>query len=432
MNNIKINNYNDIKETLYTKVLDNGLTIFINKKTGFNKIFLSFVTNFGAYDLKFIPIDEKDYVEVPFGVAHFLEHKMFEMPDGIDASNLFASIGADSNAYTDYNTTSYVVSCTSNFEQVTELLLDFVQTPYFTDENVDKEKGIIIEELKMYLDNPSDRLYNLLMKNMYKYNSRKEDVVGTIESINSITKEILYKCYNTFYHPKNMYLCISGDVDVEKAIELIENNQKKKTFLPFKPLKCKYHIEDNKVFKKSGSTYMDIVMPRVSLAVKYPTFDFDKDEMLKLECISKILLEYKFGFSSQNFQYMLDEDLVSGLTYTFQTDKCSSFMKFTANSYNPKPFISFMKEELNKMRDIEIDETSFKNIKKGLLGSFIKAFDNVEFVASDYIDYLFKNSNLFNIIEIINSIKVEDVKEFCKYINDESITYYIIKPKKCN
>ena len=273
-----------------------------NKKTGFNKIFLSFVTNFGAYDLKFIPIDEKDYVEVPFGVAHFLEHKMFEMPDGIDASNLFASIGADSNAYTDYNTTSYVVSCTSNFEQVTELLLDFVQTPYFTDENVDKEKGIIIEELKMYLDNPSDRLYNLLMKNMYKYNSRKEDVVGTIESINSITKEILYKCYNTFYHPKNMYLCISGDVDVEKAIELIENNQKKKTFLLFKPLKCKYHIEDNKVFKKSGSTYMDIVMPRVSLAVKYPTFDFDKDEMLKLECISKILLEYKFGFSSQNFK----------------------------------------------------------------------------------------------------------------------------------
>jgi len=429
-NNYKKQIYKSIDEVLYTKVMNNGLTVFINKKEGFNKIFCSFVTNFGAYDVKFIPIDDDKYIEVPYGVAHFLEHKMFEMPNGIDASNLFATLGADANAYTDYNETAYVASCTENFEQVIELLLDFVQTPYFTDENVEKEKGIIIEELNMYQDNPSDRLYNLLMRNMYKYNSRKEDVVGSIDSINSISKEILYKCYNTFYHPKNMFLCISGDVDVDKTFELIENNQSKKEFMPFKPLKCKYHIENNKVFKKSGSTTMDIVIPRVSLAIKYPVFEFEKEEMLKLECISKIILEYKFGFSSENYQYMLDEDLVTGLSYTFLTDKCSSFMKFTANSYNPKPFINYLKQELFKMKDFTIDEQSFENIKRGLLGSFIKAFDNVEFVSSDYIDYLFKNSNLFNIIEIINSIKIEDLQEFCKYINEDSISYYIIKPKE--
>ncbi len=422
--------YESIDEVLYTKVMNNGLTVFINKKKGFNKIFSSFVTNFGAYDIKFIPIDEDEYIEVPYGVAHFLEHKMFEMPSGIDASNLFAELGADANAYTDYNATAYVVSCTSNFEQVIKLLLDFVQTPYFTDENVEKEKGIIIEELNMYKDNPSDRLYNLLMRNMYKYNSRKEDVVGSIDSINNISKEILYKCYNTFYHPKNMYLSISGDVDVDKTFALIEQNQSKKQFPIFKPLKCKYHIESNKVHRKSGSSSMDIVIPRVSLAVKYPVFEFDKDEMIKLECISKIILEYKFGFSSPNYQYMLDEDLVTGLSYTFLTDKCSSFMKFTANSYNPKLLINYLKEELIKMKNFTIDERSFENIKKGLLGSFIKAFDNVEFVSSDYVDYLFKNSNLFNIIEIINNIKITDLQEFCKFINDDSITYYIIKPKQ--
>ena len=120
MNNVKKNEYNKIQEVLYTKVLDNGLTVFINKKTGFNKIFASFVTNFGAYDTKFIPIDEEDYIEVPYGVAHFLEHKMFEMPNGIDASNLFVELGADSNAYTDYNSTSYITSCTNNFERVIE------------------------------------------------------------------------------------------------------------------------------------------------------------------------------------------------------------------------------------------------------------------------------------------------------------------------
>lgn len=152
--------------------------------------------------------------------------------------------------------------------------------------------------------------------------------------------------------------------------------------------------------------------------------------MIKLECISKIILEYKFGFSSPNYQYMLDEDLVTGLSYTFLTDKCSSFIKFTANSYNPKLLINYLKEELIKMKNFTIDERNFENIKKGLLGSFIKAFDNVEFVSSDYVDYLFKNSNLFNIIEIINNIKITDLQEFCKFINDDSITYYIIKPKQ--
>ena len=429
MNNIKKEEFKSIEEVLYTKKMSNGLTVFINKKTGFNKIYSSFVTNFGTYDIKFMPIDSDEYVEVPYGVAHFLEHKMFEMPNGIDASNLFFELGADSNAYTDYNTTAYIATCSSNFEKVIELLLDFVQTPYFTDENVEKEKGIIIEELKMYKDNPSDRLYNYLMKNMYKYNARKEDVVGSIESINSITKDILYMCYNTFYHPNNMYLCISGDVDVEKTFELIEKNQNKKNFIPYKPLKCKYTFENNVVHKKSGSSYMDIVIPRVSIGIKYPIFDFDKDEMLKMECISKIILENKFGFSSANYQYMLDNDLVSGLSYTFLTDKCSSFLKFTANSYNTKEFVNYMKKELIKMKDFEIDEISFENLKKGLLGSFIKAFDNVEFVANDYIDYLFKNSNIFNIKEVMDSITILDLKQFCQFINEQSISYYIIKPK---
>ena len=140
MNNYNKFEYKEINEVVYKKVLNNGLTVFINKKEGFNKIFLSFITNFGASDTKFIPIGSNDYIEAPLGVAHFLEHKMFEMPNGIDASNLFLDLGADSNAYTDYNETAYVVSCTSNFYKVLEILLDFVQTPYFTDENVEKEK----------------------------------------------------------------------------------------------------------------------------------------------------------------------------------------------------------------------------------------------------------------------------------------------------
>ena len=429
MNNFEKFEYKKINETVYKKVLNNGLTVYINKKNGYNKIFSSFFANFGASDTKFIPIDGKDYITVPLGVAHFLEHKMFEMPNGIDASNLFADLGADSNAYTDYNETAYVVSCTSNFYKVLDVLLDFVQTPYFTDENVEKEKGIIIEELKMYQDNPSDRLYISLLKNLYKINNHREDVVGTIDSINSITKDILYTCYNTFYHPKNMYLCISGDVNVEETFEHIEKNQSSKSFCEFNTIKCKYDIEDNVVYKKTGSSTMDIVMPRVSVGVKLPCFEYDYNELLKLECITKIILEHKFGFSSDNYQYMLDEELISGFSYSFHFDKSTSYIKFVANSFNPKLFIEFIKKELIKFKNYEIDLESFNYLKKGLIGTFIKSYDNVEFVSTNLIEYMFKNSNIFNALEIIESITINDLLNFCKYFDEKSITSFTIKPK---
>lgn len=430
MSNYDLKEYSNINEKVYKKVFSNGLAVYVNKKSNFKKTFISLFVNFGASDTKFIPYNSDKYVEMPLGVAHFLEHKLFEMPNDIDASNLFAKIGADSNAYTDNNETAYVVSCTKNFYQALELLLDFVQTPYFTDENVQKEKGIIIEELKMYQDNPSERLYMGLLKNIYKHNNHREDVVGTIESINRITKDDLYTCYNTFYNPNNLYLSISGDVDVEKTFNIIEKNQNKKTFLPFKSLKCKYDIESNIVYRKSGSCKMDIVMPRVSIGIKLPTFDFKKNELLKLECITKIILEYKFGFSSDNYQYMLDNNIISGFTYSFNYDKSSSNIRFIANSFNPKLFIKFMKNEILKLNRFNIDELLFNNIKKGLIGRFISSFDNVEFISTNLIEYLFKNSDVFDAIEVIQSITIDDINDFLKYFVEDSITYYIVKPNQ--
>ena len=226
-----------------------------------------------------------------------------------------------------------------------------------------------------------------------------------------------------------MYLSISGDVDIEETFKIIEKNQSKKEFPDFNGIKCKYDIESNVVNRKSGSSQMDIVMPRVSVGLKLPTFEYEKDELLKLECITKIILEYKFGFSSKNYQYMLDEDLISGFTYSFHYDKSTSHIKFIANSFNPKLFANFIKCELLKLKDFEIDDYSFENIKRGLIGTFIKSFDNVEFVSTNLIEYLFKNTDIFNALNIINSITTEDLYDFVKYFNEDSISYYIIKPK---
>lgn len=428
MNKMKRDYYKDCDEVMYTKVLDNGLTVHINPKVGFNKVFMSFIVNFGANDIKFIPYDDSKYIEVPLGVAHFLEHKMFEMPNGIDATTVFESLGAESNAFTDAFQTAYIASCTSRVEEVLKTLIEFVQTPYFTDDNVLKEQGIIIEEYKMYQDYPSDRLYSSLMKNMFKKNLHREDVVGNVESIKAITKEILYKCYYTFYHPKNMYLCISGDVNVDRIVALIEDIEKNIKFVNFKDSKRKSVIEENVVFRKSGKLKMDITMPRVSIGVKLPVFKLDYNKKLKLELITKIMLENSFGFSSSNYQFMLDEQLVNRLSYSCQYDRESSYIRITANSFKSNDLIKYITNILLEFPNYKIDDDAFDNIKKAMIGSFIRALGSEEYVASSYIEYELMNCNIFDSIQIIRDLKVEDINEISKYFIKEAITNFVILP----
>ncbi len=423
-------NYPDIEETVFSKVLDNGLVVYIIKKEGFKKMFATFATRFGSTVNKFVPIDDDQYIEVPLGVAHFLEHKVFEMPDGEDASMLFAKYGAEANAFTDYNQTAYIVSSTSYYHEVIETLLDYVQVPYFTDENVEKEQGIILQELKMYQDNANDRLYNHLMKNLFRKNLHREEILGNEQSISTITKEVLYKCYETFYHPSNMCLCIVGDFDVDETFKVVENNQNKKEFPPFKEIKKEYVIEDNTVYRRSGSCTMDIVMPKVTVAVKLPSFEYEEDELLSIELQIKILLEMLFGFSSKNYQEMLDNGIINGLSYDCSLDDITGFIRISASSFKNKEFIAYVKKKLLEIKHLEIDIELLENIKKGLIGNYIRALNDVEFISTSYIDYKFKNCDLFHIIKIIKDINKESLKHLFVYFVNSAITSYSILPKE--
>ncbi len=432
MNEMKKEYFNNLDETLYTKILDNGLTVYLIPKRDFNKIFCSFITKFGSGDIKFVPMNETEYVEVPLGIAHFLEHKMFEMPGGVDATNLMAQYGADSNAYTDYSQTAYVVSLTNHFEEVLNLLLDFVQTPFFTDENVKKEQGIIIQEYKMYQDMPSDRLYTGLMKNLFKKNLHREDVVGTEKSIRSITKELLYLCYNTFYHPSNMYICISGNFDPHVALKIIEENQAKKHFVKPSIIRRMYAIESNVVYRKSGSCKMDIVMPKVTVGLKLPCFAFEEDEYLLLEYKLKIMLESTFGITSPIYQELLDQELISGFSYNCSIDETSCYLRLSTNTYKEKEFIAYITNKLLLMHEYHISLDELNDIKKAIIGSFIRSFNNVEFISTTFLEYKLKNSNIFHILEIINKITPKDIEELGKYFVKEAITSFCILPKKVN
>ena len=236
MNKITLNNL-DID--IYHEYLDNGLNVYVIPKNDVNNIYATFTTNYGSNEVEFVPLGEKKMVKVPLGIAHFLEHKMFEQEDGKDPFAFFGERGSDANANTNNFKTTYLFSGPEFFEDNMNYLLDYVQSPYFTDENVEKEKGIIEQEIKMYQDDPYTMMYERLLKNSLINNPMKDPIIGTIESVKSITKEELYTCYNTFYHPANMFVVVSGNVDPEKTIKLIEENQKKKEFEDFNKIKLK-------------------------------------------------------------------------------------------------------------------------------------------------------------------------------------------------
>ena len=222
--------YQTLKETLFHEKLENGLEVYLLPKIGFEKTYGLFSTRFGSIDTTFVPLGQKEMIKVEDGIAHFLEHKMFDMENG-DAADEFAKLGASSNAFTSSSRTAYLFSTTTNENDCVELLLDFVQSLNITDESVEKEKGIICQEIKMYDDDPDWRVYFGAIANLYHKHPVKIDIAGTCETVNNTYKDMLELCYQTFYHPHNMMLFVVGNINPEELIGVIKENQNKKHFL---------------------------------------------------------------------------------------------------------------------------------------------------------------------------------------------------------
>ena len=222
--------YQTLKETLFHEKLENGLEVYLLPKIGFEKTYGLFSTRFGSIDTTFVPLGQKEMIKVEDGIAHFLEHKMFDMENG-DAADEFAKLGASSNAFTSSSRTAYLFSTTTNENDCIELLLDFVQSLNITDESVEKEKGIICQEIKMYDDDPDWRVYFGAIANLYHKHPVKIDIAGTCETVNNTYKDMLELCYQTFYHPHNMMLFVVGNINPEELIGVIKENQNKKHFL---------------------------------------------------------------------------------------------------------------------------------------------------------------------------------------------------------
>lgn len=423
---------NDIlKEELYYEKLDNGLDVYFMPKKGFMKKFAVLATNYGSNELEFIPINENEKFRVNEGIAHFLEHKMFEQPDGGNAFDKFSKLGASANAYTNFTMTAYLFSCTDNFYESLEHLIDYVQTPYFTDENVEKEKGIIEQEIKMYNDDPDWNVYFNCLRAMYKDYPVNVDIAGTVESIYKITKDELYKCYNTFYNPGNMALFVVGDVEVDKVMESIKKSNHSNIEKLDHSIKRFYPQESKEINKKEIVANFPISMPMFNIGFKDDNVGIKGKELLRKEVVTEILLDMIFKRGSEVFDELYMSGLINdnfGCGFTSQVDY--AFTLVGGESESPMKVKDVILKYITKYQKEGLCEEDFNRIKKKKIGQFIKYFDSVNFIANNFIAYKFKDINLLDYLDVIKEVEFKEVEERLKnHLKEEYCVISIVEPK---
>ena len=408
---------NEFGEETYITTLKNGLKVYICKKPGFERKLGMFGTKYGSLINEFVDIKTGEKLKVPDGIAHFLEHKLFEQ-EGANALDLFSKIGVSSNAYTSFDQTVYYFETIEKFEESIKLLIQLIKTPYFTDENVEKEQGIIGQEISMYDDEPNYAVYFNALKGMYNTHPVKVDIAGTIESISHITKDLLYTCYNTFYSAQNMFFLVIGDVDVEKTVALIEENIKiyEKDFDSKKEIKkIETYIphEETKINQKNVTRNMDIYMPMICMGYKLDVVK--NDDIIKRQLLADIVSELYFSRSSDFFEEEYKKGIINDpVEFELEATKEFSHALLIASSEK----IDVLKDDILKyienIKLNQIDHSKFELIKKKMIGSQIALIDNYNYTYRKIIDSIVNETNLYGETKILKEINENDIKEFLK------------------
>lgn len=423
--------FEQLQEELYYEKLPNGLDVYILPKKGFNKTYATFTTKYGSVDNHFIPLGSDEFVKVPDGIAHFLEHKLFEKEDG-DVFQQFSRQGASANAFTSFTRTAYLFSSTSDIELNLETLMDFVQEPFFTEKTVEKEKGIIGQEITMYDDNPDWRLYFGLIENLYQNHPVKIDIAGTIESISDITKDMLYECYNTFYHPSNMLLFVVGPVDADKIMNQIKENQAKKPFEDQAEIQRKFEPEIKEANEPLKILEMNVQTSKCLLGIKALYDNQSGSEMLKNELITNVLLDMLFGKSSANYDKLYNDGLIDDtFSYDYTQELGFGFAMIGGDTSDPETLVTQLKEMFFEAKEKGLTEESLERTKKKKIGGFLRAVNSPEFIANQFTRYAFNEMNLFDIVPTLEKITLEDVNQLAsEFISEERFSVCQVIPKK--
>lgn len=423
--------FEQLQEELFYEKLPNGLSVYILPKKGFNKTYATFTTKYGSIDNHFKPLDKDELVKVPDGIAHFLEHKLFEKEDG-DVFQQFSRQGASANAFTSFTRTAYLFSSTSDVERNLETLIDFVQEPYFTEKTVEKEKGIIGQEITMYDDNPDWRLYFGLIQNLYKNHPVKIDIAGTIESISHITKDMLYECYQTFYHPSNMLLFIVGAIEPKAIMDFVKSNQSEKEFLDAAEIQRQFEEEPLNVATEKQVLEMNVQTSKCLVGIKALHVNQTGDELLKNELTMNVLLDLLFGKSSDNYNRLYSEGLIDDtFSYDYTQELGFGFAMVGGDTDQPDKLAESLKEMLGEAKNGKVfDEEQLARVKKKKIGSFLRAVNSPEYIANQFTRYAFNDMNLFDVVPMLEKIKLEDVQSIAsEVISEERYSVCQVVPK---
>lgn len=423
--------FDQLKEKLYYEKMANGLDVYILPKQGFNKTYATFTTKYGSVDNHFVPLGQEEFVKVPDGIAHFLEHKLFEKEDG-DVFQQFSKQGASANAFTSFTRTAYLFSSTSDVERNLETLIDFVQDPYFTEKTVEKEKGIIGQEITMYDDNPDWRLYFGLIQNMYQNHPVKIDIAGTVESISHITKDLLYECYNTFYHPSNMLLFVTGPVDPEAIMGQIRSNQEKKEYSDQPAIERRFEQEMTGVAEKKQVLKMNVQSSKCLLGVKALNVKQEGAEMLKNELTLNVMLDILFGKSSKNYEKLYREGLIDEtFSYDYTQEQGFGFAMLGGDTSDPDQLAGTLRSMLLEAKTGDVfSQEALDRTKKKKIGAFLRSVNSPEYIANQFTRYAFNEMDLFEVVSEIEKISLEQLKETANvFLSEDRFTVCQVVPK---
>lgn len=415
--------YHDTDETVYHEQLDNGLSVYLLQKKGYEKTYATFTTRYGSIDQRFKK--EEEWITVPDGIAHFLEHKMFESEKG-DVFQEFGRLGASANAFTSFSRTAYLFSATSLIEQNLETLIDFVQDPYFTPESVEKEKGIITQEIQMYQDNPGWRLFFGLIESMYATHPVRIDIAGTPESINQITADDLYTCYRTFYHPSNMVLFVVGNIDPEETLALIKANQAKKDYTDRPAIERDYGQEPHGVHRPRLELELDVKTPKVLIG--YKDESVRGEAQVRRELTSELLLHLLFDQTSSTYLELYEDGLIDDtFSFDYSSEEEFAFATFGMETEDPDKFIQAYETLLQTRPDFTEDEVTRK--RNMMQGKFLRALNSPEFIANQFSRHALAGTNLFTLPTLIASITKEEIEaRFDELFAIENRAISIVKP----
>lgn len=419
-----------IKDTLFVEKLENGLTIAVLQKPGYKQVTGRVGVHYGSIDSDFVDPQTGKEVHVPDGIAHFLEHKMFEKEWG-NASDKFSELGAEANAFTSYTQTVYYFTTPDDFEPSMELLLDMVQTPWFTDESVEKEQGIIGQEIRMYMDDPGWRSNANLLEALYVKHPVKIDIAGTEESIRQITKETLFLCHKTFYHPSNMVVFVAGDVDPAQVVDLVKKSFSQHEYAKQAEIKRIMPEEPAQVADKRRTQSLVVNQPLFRMGFKDEKTGLKERDLLHQDMLTGVILDAVVGRSSDLYTSLYESGVIDHrFGFEYAPEETYGYSAFAGPTRDPAALQEKLLAGLQEARQKGLAPDAFERARKKTIGRVVSLMNDLDGCAYTFIDWFFKGQSLFDLIPVAQSLTLEEANERLRsHFDPERMAVSVIEPK---